>query len=384
MLIRDSITAPTLKRISFLIGILLAGLVLHFHVSDSKEVRYDQLALGTENQEALGVVEGRKVHCHDMQDIQGCLDAYTPFRDSQKTTLWLGNSQLHAINQIKPGEQPSSALLHQQAQEKHRYLLTLSQPNANLQEHYLLLAYALGKLPVDTLILPVVFDDMRETGIRPSLSGALKDSETKATLKQTEVGKSIISIHGDQDSAGNDMSALNDTVQERSEHFLNKTLAQFWAVWADREQLRGELTLSLYQFRNWILGINPSTTRKMIPGRYVANLDAFKAILTLTANKGVKTLVYIVPVRNDITIPYAPAEYAQFKQEIARLAAESGTAFANLEDIVPAEFWGTKDATTVGGGQEADFMHFQAPGHALLARCLNEELTTLWNGGRRP
>lgn len=372
------------KRFSFLAGLLLAGLALHVHVNSRSEVRYDQLALGTENQEILGVVAGRKVHCKDMLDIQDCLDAYAPFRNSQKSALWLGNSQLYALNQLKVGDQPSSALLHQAEQSRQRYLLTLSQPNANLQEHYLLLAYSLGKLPIDTLVLPVVFDDMRETGIRPSLSDALKDGATKASLGQTEIGKSILSIHGDQDSAGNDMSALNDTVQERSERFLNDALKELWSVWAMREQLRGELTLTLYQFRNWALGINPSSTRKMIPGRYAANLDAFKATLALAASKGVKTLVYIVPVRNDVTIPYAPAEYASFKQEIARLAAESGATFANLEDIVPPEYWGTKDATTLGGGQEVDFMHFQASGHALLARRLHEELTQLWNGGRRP
>jgi hypothetical protein len=246
------------------------------------------------------------------------------------------------------------------------------------------MTYVLGKLPVDTLILPVVFDDMRETGIRFTLNEALRDDESKATLSQTEIGKRILRIHSDHDSAGNDFSALKDTLQDRSERFLNNTLKEFWSVWSKRESLRGELIVSLYLFRNWTLGINPSSTRKMIPGRYATNLDAFKATLELSAAREINTLVYIVPVRNDVNIPYSVAEYENFKKQIASICAEFNVSFINLEDLVPPDFWGTKDATNISGGQEVDFMHFQAFGHELLSNRLYEELTKQNKGIHRP
>ena len=37
-------------------------------------------------------------------------------------------------------------------------IITFSQPNANLQEHYVLFEYLRHRLPVRTLILPLVFD----------------------------------------------------------------------------------------------------------------------------------------------------------------------------------------------------------------------------------
>ena len=48
---------------------------------------------------------------------------------------------------------------------KNYFLLTLSQPNANLQEHYIL--YRINNLiNIDVLVLPIVFDDLRETNLR--------------------------------------------------------------------------------------------------------------------------------------------------------------------------------------------------------------------------
>ena len=77
-------------------------------------------------------------------------------------------------------------------------------------------------------------------------------------------------------------------------------------------------------------------------------------------------------------------EYAAFKAEMATLADRPDVRFANLEDLVPADLWGAKAATTLGGGEELDFMHFQAGGHRLLAAALYRELQALWGGEVRP
>ncbi len=54
-------------------------------------------------------------------------------------TLWLGNSQIHAINRFSPGEETASPELHRLFFRLNHYFLTFSQANANLQEHYLFL-----------------------------------------------------------------------------------------------------------------------------------------------------------------------------------------------------------------------------------------------------
>ena len=335
---------------------------------------FEDLALGKENTNMLEKVSNLRVHCGDLSDVVECLQNYEKTGSGLPVLLWLGNSQVHVINQFKPGEETAAPELHRKFQVTNEYFLTLSQPNANLQEHYLLFAYLLNRLPIKELVLPVVFDDMREDGIRTSLIDAFKDQKTADSLRSSKIGRILIANHGDQDAAGNDMTALQDTFQEHSEMVLNSILEEAWSVWAARPKLRGELLGSLYLLRNWALGINASSIRKMIPGRYAKNRDALLAILNLAAQRQVKVLVYIPPLRNDVKVPYDIHEYASFKSEMTSIARENHAFFVDLENVVPAKFWGTKNSTTIGGGQELDFMHFQAGGHRLLARALYNEL----------
>ena len=89
-------------------------------------------------------------------------------------------------------------------------------------------------------------------------------------------------------------------------------------------------------------------------------------------------LIYIVPLRSDVEVPYVASEYLQFKADVYSLAKKHHAAFFNLENLVPAELWGTKDSTTGGVSQELDFMHFQAGGHKLLADQLAELVRSVW------
>lgn len=367
----------TFKKIDirFFLGFLLGIVLLYkFLPIEQSAKRFEDLALGKETTTTFGKVSDLRVHCSDLSDLVECLQSYEKTGSGQPVLLWLGNSQVHAINQFKLGEETAAPELHRKFKATREYFLTLSQPNASLQEHYLLFANLLNRLPIKTLVLPVFFDDMREDGIRTSLIDLFKDQKTLDSLGSAEIGRILIANHGDQDSAGNDMAALQDTLQDRSEKALNSMLEEAWSVWAARPTLRGDLLGSLYRLRNWAFGINASSTRKMIPGRYAKNRDALLAILKLAAQRQVKVLFYIPPLRNEVKVPYDIHEYASFKSEMTSIAQENHARFADLENVVPAKFWGTKDSTSIGGGQELDFMHFQAGGHRLLAKALYNEL----------
>ena len=119
--------------------------------------------------------------------------------------------------------------------------------------------------------------------------------------------------------------------------------------------------------RNYVFGITPNTKRKIIKGRYQLNRRALERLLEVASKDGVIVIAYIVPLRNDAEIPYLPAEYEMYKSDMESLVKDSGHYFVNIEQLVPGIYWGTKEATTVGGEAELDFMHFQAQGHMLLA-----------------
>jgi hypothetical protein len=363
-------------------GILGVSFLYYFSTRMLPDENFDKLALGAVNTATLSSVDHVEVHCNDMHDAQRCISGYKNYGNKNHVVLWLGNSQLHSINQMEAGDKLSSYILHRDLKTEHKYLLTFSQPNASLQEHYLLFEYLAKNLPLTTLILAVVFDDMRETGIRENIIDALNDEGVSMTLEKSDVGRSIIVNRGDKDIAGNDMAALNDTMQKQSENYLNSKLEEVWSIWKERPTFRGNILGNLYLFRNWVFGLTPSSIRRMIPGRYSMNLKALKAMIHSANEQGINLLAYIVPIRNDVRIPYDLAQYTKFKSEIELIVSNGSAHFANLERIVPGKLWGSKNSTTLGGEQELDFMHFKAGGHRLLAKRIFSELKGVWREGK--
>jgi hypothetical protein len=355
-------------------------LLYYFYSGIDPNIKFGDFALGAENSSSFDshFVDGVQIHCYDLTDDDKCIDGYKKSRPGEDVTLWLGNSQVFIINQMKQGNMTASHTLHQNAKVDSKYFMTFSQPNANLQEHYILFEYLAQKLPVTTLVLPIVFDDMRETGIRNTLIGVFKDQSVLKRIVSTEIGRKLSENEGDQDLAGNDMSALQDTIQEQSEKYLNSELDKIWRVWSERPKLRGSLLSNLYLYRNWLLGVNASSIRRIIPGRYAVNMQALNAILKSARELKIRVLLYIPPLRDDVKIPYNLDQYDNFKSDIQSIATRHNAEFANLESLVPAKYWGTKDATSIGGGQELDFMHFQVGGHRLLANSLYGKLKNLW------
>ena len=94
--------------------------------------------------------------------------------------------------------------------------LTFSQPNANLQEHFILFAHLINIFPIETLILPIVFDDMREDEVRKNIKIALDYYETLKNIKrETSTGKNLIFSNQKKDIAGNTLKSKKKTLQEK-------------------------------------------------------------------------------------------------------------------------------------------------------------------------
>ncbi|MGH8105907.1 MAG: hypothetical protein ACREO2_06295, partial [Arenimonas sp.] len=313
-------------------------------------------------------VDGSRIHCSDARDADLCLSGYRR-RESTHAAVWLGNSQVHAVNQLKPDETNAPPIVFQALRRRGLDLLTFSQPNANLQEHAVLFAYLCAKLPVSVLVLPLVFDDVREGGLRHEIAAFLDDDATVVALSKYSSGQRML-VTAKASTEKSDTAGVRETVQERSEQRLTGLLEEHSKFWQARPELRGQLFQGLYLARNAVLGIKPSTKRRRIPGRYQDNLEALRLILDLAREKSIQVILYIAPIRSDVPLPYVESEYLDFKQTVQVLADDFKAHYQNYESLVPAIYWGQKGSTTIGGGLETDYMHFQAPGHKLLAEAL--------------
>ena len=211
---------------------------------------------------------------------------------------------------------------------------------------------------------------MREINIRSQIENIFEYNETKNFLiKSSKIGKSLY-----KNFLSTKENSRDSSLQKKSEKILNQGLEKIWPIWMNRPNLRGDLFNELYQIRNYIFQINPSSTRNMIPGHYLKNFQALEDLLSISNFKGLKVLAYIVPIRDDYKIPYHLDEYKNFKKDIKDLSVKKEIKFINLEKTVPNSLWGEKNSTSVTNKKEIDFMHFKSEGHDLLAEAIYQQI----------
>lgn len=367
-----------LGLLAIIFGCCIAIAFLSLKYIGKKTDFEDAATFGAGTSSVMASVDGHRIHCGDSRDAKECI-AGVKARHAVNTVLWLGNSQVHAVNQLKEGETNAAPILFNRLKDYNLDLVTYSQPNANLQEHYVLFEHLQLRLPVKLLILPAVFDDTREDGLRKEISDFLSDAQTTGVLSSSAIGSKILKNNATTPvDKSNDTAGISHTLQERVELVLNTWLEATSPLWAARPEIRGQIMTNLYVWRNTLLGIKPTSKRKIIRSRYQDNFAALEATLASAAHQGISVVLYIVPLRNDVEVPYVESEYLQYKTDVQSLAARYGATFANLENLVPAELWGAKASTSAGAEQELDFMHFQAGGHTLLAASLAELVTSAW------
>jgi hypothetical protein len=337
-------------------------------------LRGDEAALGADNRSVAATVAGVRVNSWQADEFDavwgGPAGAAAADR-GHPAALILGNSQLFSVNQPAPDDEPVPEV----ASELAGYpVIGLSLPNANLQEHLLVFAWALARRRPDVVALGVFYDDLREDGIRPGLD-VLDSPRCRELLGRSASGRAVVADVekriAERETSRTDLqgtTTASQSLQERAESFLEGWLRDRSYLWRDRDDMMAALQVKhLRALRNWAFGIDARTVRPMISSRYEKNMAAIDAIMQLARDEGVCLLVYVPPLRDDVAPPYDAKAYAAWQAELAAACGRRGVEFADFGPLVPAEHWGSRGGTI-------DFMHFRGAGHRLLATALAERL----------
>ena len=119
--------------------------------------------------------------------------------------------------------------MHKLLKINKKYLLTISQPNINMQEFYIIFNQSIELLPVELLIICVDFDDMREDGIRDNLKYLTEQNNLEnKKFNQVAINNQI------------DPNVDNKVdIQRIVENFFSQKLSILYPKWAARGELRG-------------------------------------------------------------------------------------------------------------------------------------------------
>ena len=364
-----------------MVRIILAALIAYaaLFFTAGKNIDLENLAKGEQNTSRVELHKGIAYTAYTVKDIGALMANRVRIDQGCKHLLWLGNSQLHYINQYHDGDHLAPYWMRQSWKVSDCLEpLGCSLPNANIQEFLILSRYAADRIPLNLLIVELVFDDLREDSLRGDFSEILTAESIAEIRNSSKTAEVILNRFLASYESGGGKNVLAGTIQQPVERWLNDRISASWKLWAVRPQIEGNFLLALYNLRNWIFCIKPTTVRRMIHGRYELNMIALHDLLDDFNRRKIPVLLYIAPIRQDKSIPYDPAAYARWKNDVATMADAYGLhSLVNLETLVPGNNWGSYT------GDDIDFMHFQGVGHRLVANALLPHVQKMLSA-RRP
>jgi len=342
--------------------------VTSLYIYNGTRIQAEEFALGKENTSRSESWDGVPFTGHNIADISAIVRYYSsPDLKKQTTIAWFGNSQLHTLNQFKPGEHLAPYWLRLLAPCQNCMVpLGLSLANANPQEVFVLSQYVAKKVPLSAIVLEIEFMGFREDGLRGDFS-KIASADLVNALHAYPVGKDLASLVGggtEKHDGEEKKSELDSVLQQETENFLSRKLGEIWPLWKDRVNLRTSLLGGLFNFRNFVFNISSQSQRKIIKPRYLRNMRALEDMLASCRDANIPVVLYFAPIRQDKPLPYDKTEYAHWKEQVDFLAKTYLASSINLEKLVPPENWGSNF------GLDIDFMHFQEPGHKMVAEAL--------------
>jgi hypothetical protein len=372
-----------MKSKSFFILLIISFIVslLILKYSFSKKVNFSEFALGEQTvtyfaQDSLN----NNIHISSIDSVAyQNINSFKSIEPDKEVLLILGNSQSHTINQKNHNEVNYIELLSRQIKDYKVFATTF--PNASMQDFYITYSYLKLKFNLNAILIPVFLDDMRENnGITYEFYPQLvlekfiipNNNNNLLTHKLNNSFSNLIDI--------NLKKSINlQTLQEKSEDYLNEFLTKRTNTWENREYANGYLLGQLFELRNLIFNVKATTIRKMLPDRYLNNMNALNLIISDAIKNNIQIFLYTPPIRHDFQIPYDLNEYEKLKNTLKNITDKNPNfiKYKDFDTIIASNFFGYKlSSNFLKQKLETDFMHFQYKGHQILSDSLRAYLNT--------
>ena len=358
----------------------MLGIALyHFASYQYKDVNVADLGLGRNTASANGFLDGHVLNCSGFHCPDGLRQTHRHFDSlGQSVAILLGNSQLHAINLIKPTDKLAVQLLDEALKANQINIRTIqySIPHANFHEHLAnyLKARAEGKSPAYVIIGAVYYDlHTRKMMVEDTQSisqelasiggqGLRQLSDLLDERKKTEAATARNAVEQD----------LAATPQEKLEKLTVAFLEEHWQAYARRSVLAALPEHLMNEFFTTHIRSHFKRRSPEIPNDIKEwNLRALESLIQIARRDGAQVILYIPPIRPHFETYLNAEHYRDFQSRLQSLANQYHVHFRNFENLVPEQYWG------FANGGLPDYFHFQGEGHSLLSKALFETLNSL-------
>jgi hypothetical protein len=293
---------------------------------------------------------------------------YIPNARKQRLVILCGMSQMHAISDAKPGDRLISQWMDDTLKPQGVRVWGEAAPNL-CNEEATMQMIALCSDPRTTpavFIYGLCFDKFRDVDLRPGYQDFMRSRpDIEAAWKATaeRFAKTYPLASAKMLSTLQDLHASAGADENTFESRLRARVGSWLPLVGARKDLYAVVAIDLYQARNAILHITPTSKRPIIQSRYELNKQFLSLIADIAKEHHVQLIVYVIPLNPLGNNPYVPEQYAAFKVYARQFAEERGIPFANFETLVPASGWGY-----FNGGP--DFKHFREIGHELTSKAV--------------
>jgi hypothetical protein len=327
-------------------------------------------AAGSTAQHVLLATE--KTARYDLSCGERLNDYWSSIPDARQTKLTIlsGMSQMHSINDPRPGDQLICQWLDDVLAAKGTRVWGFAAPNLCNEEA----VFQMVSLVADPATRPnffiygICFDKMRNVDLRPGYEDFLRRRPPVSLAYEAAARRFAEKYPAASAKMLASLAALRQAPQQNDESFearLRLQTEEFVPLVASRKDLNSQAQYKLFELRNKVLNITPTSKRPMIQSRFEMNWQFLQMLCDIGIESGVQMIFYIIPLNPQGDNPYIPVEYASFKDRCEKLCVDRRIPFANFETIVPAADWGF----FMGG---PDFKHFRGPGHKVTATAIVE------------
>ena len=304
--------------------------------------------------------------------------------------LWLGASQLHAVNDFHEGDLLAVDQANRMAERDGLAVAFYlqSQGNSNFHDHLgMYLRFRQQGVTPAYLIVALTYDDLREGGMRPAVVRAIPDLDVDVSTLSPEAREAFAVIERQVETLARaqadadapvERTATEGTPQALLEDRLVRGLERVWPAYGARTALTSWAELQLRVSLRRMINAAKRTIRAS-PGTppvpkamETKNKKALDALVELAQRDGVEVILYRQPHVQGIEPFYHDrAAYDAFFAWVTQRYAARGVHVFDFEKVVPAHLYGMSNWGLV------DVFHFSAEGHRLLAEAVYENFRAL-------